>query len=163
MAAIKTLSIKTNARLVPTGFCQVMVYFRFGHLLKINLIFVLWMKNDTDLIKCHIFEILYHFLFVTQDLFLYIETCLIQTSFGINICIHGPKEVQFRQVYLTVLFTVTSVSYCLHMRWTFKVVNPRVVVFTEGCCPRENNLLRVDNLMFISYEGNNCFIIPKLP
>jgi hypothetical protein len=31
MAAIKTLSIKTNARLVPTGFCQVMVYFRFRY------------------------------------------------------------------------------------------------------------------------------------
>ena len=32
----------------------------------------------------------------------------------------------------------------------------------EGFSPRENNLSRVDNLMFTSYEGHNCFIIPKL-
>ena len=32
----------------------------------------------------------------------------------------------------------------------------------EGFSPRENNLSRVDNLMFTSYEGNNCFIIQKL-
>jgi hypothetical protein len=46
-----------------------------------------------------------------------------------------------------------------------KVVNQRVVVFHKGIGPREHNLLRVDNLMFTSYdneEGNNCFTIPKL-
>jgi hypothetical protein len=31
------------------------------------------------------------------------------------------------------------------MRGTSKVVNPRVVVFSEGHSSRENNLLRVDN------------------
>ena len=28
--------------------------------------------------------------------------------------------------------------------------------------PIENNFSKVDNLMFTSYEGNSCFIIPKL-
>jgi hypothetical protein len=48
-------------------------------------------------------------------------------------------------------------NYCSHMRWISKVVSPRVVDF-----PKDNNLSRVDNVMFISYEGINCFIIPKL-
>ena len=43
------------------------------------------------------------------------------------------------------------------MRSTSKVVNRRVFVF-----PSENNILRIDKLMFNSYEDNNCFIIPKL-
>jgi len=37
-----------------------------------------------------------------------------------------------------------------------------VGVFPEVFSPRENNLSRVDNLIFTSYEGHNCFIIPKL-
>jgi hypothetical protein len=32
----------------------------------------------------------------------------------------------------------------------------------ESCQPQKNNLSSVDNLMCTSYEGNNCFIIPKL-
>ena len=49
------------------------------------------------------------------------------------------------------------------MRWTLKVVNSRVGVFLKGFFSlRENNLSRVDNLMFTSYEGNNYFIILKL-
>ena len=32
----------------------------------------------------------------------------------------------------------------------------------EGLIPKKNNLLRVDNLIFTSYEYNSCFIIPKL-
>jgi hypothetical protein len=48
------------------------------------------------------------------------------------------------------------------MRRTSIVVNLRVVVFHEGFSQRENNLSRVDNLIFTSYEGNNCFTIPKL-
>jgi hypothetical protein len=32
----------------------------------------------------------------------------------------------------------------------------------EGFSLRENNIWMVDNLIFTSYEDNNCFIIPKL-
>jgi hypothetical protein len=49
------------------------------------------------------------------------------------------------------------------MRWTSKVVNLRVVVFYDGFNQSENNLSRVDNLMFTSYMNTlNYFIIPKL-
>jgi len=48
------------------------------------------------------------------------------------------------------------------MRRTSIVVNLRVVVFHDGFSQRENNLSRVVNLIFTSYEGNNCFTIPKL-
>jgi len=37
------------------------------------------------------------------------------------------------------------------------------VVFPRANALWENNHPQVDNLMFTSYEGNNCFIIPKLP
>lgn len=51
----------------------------------------------------------------------------------------------------------TLYNYCPHMRWISKVVNSRVVDF-----PKDNNLSRVGNVMFISYEGINYFIRPKL-
>jgi hypothetical protein len=57
---------------------------------------------------------------------------------------------------------MTLYNYCLHMRWTSKIINTRVVIFSKGFSPSENHLSRVDNLMFTSYEGNDCFIIPKL-
>jgi ABC-type antimicrobial peptide transport system permease subunit len=65
---------------------------------------------------------------------------------------------------LFVLFNnVSRYNYCLHMRWTSKVVNLRVVVFYDGFNQSENNLSRVDNLMFTSYMNTlNYFIIPKL-
>ena len=34
--------------------------------------------------------------------------------------------------------------------------------FSKSFSPRENKLQSVDYLMFPSYEGNTCFIIPKL-
>ena len=43
-----------------------------------------------------------------------------------------------------------------------EVVNPSWVFSHEGFIHKENNLSRIDNLMFASYEGNNCSIIPKL-
>ena len=63
----------------------------------------------------------------------------------------------------------TIYNYCLHMRWSSKVVNPRVVVFHEGfsrgwgkTCYLSKQPLKGCNLMFTSYdEGNNCFIIPN--
>ena len=44
-------------------------------------------------------------------------------------------------------------------------VLPSYEVNIESCQPKGgclNNLLGIDKLMFNSYEGNNCFIIPKL-
>ena len=43
-----------------------------------------------------------------------------------------------------------------------KVVNPKLVVFQGGLGRKENNFSRVHNLMFTSYEDNDCFIISKL-
>jgi hypothetical protein len=47
-----------------------------------------------------------------------------------------------------------------------KSLQHTIIAFIWGeqlsCQPRVNKLLKVDNLLFISFEGNNCFIIPKL-
>jgi hypothetical protein len=52
-------------------------------------------------------------------------------------------------------------NYCLHMRWTLKVVNLWVVVFHEVFSPGGNNLDDWQCIVSPPHEGNNCFIIRK--
>ena len=73
-----------------------------------------------------------------------------------------PVPLTSTQYEMIHLFCSVLCNYCIHMRWTTKIVNPRVAVFHEGFSPRKNNLSRVDILIFTSCEGNNCFIIQTL-
>jgi len=62
-----------------------------------------------------------------------------------------------------VLFICTQCSVVIQQYDIIQLLSSYEEVNIENCFPegfslRENNLERVDNLMFTSYEGNNCFI-----
>jgi hypothetical protein len=65
----------------------------------------------------------------------------------IQLCQFHRKQATFHMhstwVTSWLLWNYTIYNYCLHTMWTSKVVNPRVVIFSES--PIENNLWRVDN------------------